>query len=203
MTYYEKLTSYFPEHEMKARSQLEALLERNEAYGIDETDDYLVLYAELEDCLFIDYLLVADRARGKGVGSRLMRRLQAKAAAEGKTIVLEVEPVDETDEDTAKRLAFYRSHGFRPADRVVYERTDGEGVPYTLDVLYWCADAESLSQRDIYEQMRRVCRDIHNFRAMRVYGRLPADPDEVLRFRAPAKPAAPLVREPALAGWQG
>lgn len=193
MTYYEKLKMYFPEHELKNPDHLALLIEQKEVYRKEETDEYIVLYAEFETFLFVDYVLVQPGTRGKGIGTKVMNKLKAK----GKTVILEVEPVCPSDPDTAKRKAFYEKNGFVEADRIHYEREDDGGASYTMDVLYW--SAHRLSQRTVYEQMRLACHEIHNYRARRFYGRLPADPDEVLRFTSTPLVTMPLIREPALA----
>ncbi|EGL83588.1 hypothetical protein CathTA2_0875 [Caldalkalibacillus thermarum TA2.A1] len=51
-----------------------------------------------------------------------MEELKAK----GKTIILEVEPVDEDDSDTVKRERFYLSNGFKKAEQIRYYRDVGE-----------------------------------------------------------------------------
>ncbi|MCL6454706.1 MAG: GNAT family N-acetyltransferase [Alicyclobacillus sp.] len=174
--WYEKLSNYFPEHEMKHPGQMRDLEQHHEAYRVYHSDDVVVSYAEFPDFVFIDYLLVNPNTRGRGVGSKVLDRFKRK----GKPIILEVEPPDTEDRDTVKRIRFYERNGFKRAEHIEYTRSDDDGTSHTMDVYYWPAD--EVSERKILEQMATVCREIHNFRALKYYGRLVADPDETLAW---------------------
>ncbi|MCC0567332.1 GNAT family N-acetyltransferase [Brevibacillus borstelensis] len=178
MEWYERLSEYFPEQEMKDPRQLQALIENKDVYHKEETEDYLLLYAEFPTFLFIDYLLINPETRGKGIGTKLLNRLKEK----GKTIILEVEPIDREDEDTWKRVNFYRKNGFVKADRIQYRREDDSGETYEMKIYYWSPDQDE-PQEVILEKMAKACQEIHNFRAKRYYGRDVADPDEVLDLK--------------------
>lgn len=178
MEWYERLNEYFPEHEMKDPRQMQALIEEKDVYHKEETDDYIMLYAEFPTFIFIDYLLINPETRGKGIGTKVLNKLKQK----GKAILLEVEPIDREDEDTLKRVNFYRKNGFVKADRIVYQREDESGEPYEMKIYYWSPE-EDLPQEVILEKMAKACQEIHNFRSKRYYGRVVADPDEVLRLK--------------------
>lgn len=178
MEWYERLAEYFPEHEMKDPGHFQALIEDKDVYHKEETEDYLLLYAEFPTFLFIDYLLIRPETRGKGVGTKVLEKLKKK----GKTILLEVEPVDREDEDTVKRVHFYRKNGFVRADRIQYRREDDQGETYEMNIYYWSPD-EHVPQKEILEQMAKACAEIHNFRSRRFYGREVANPDEVLKWK--------------------
>lgn len=175
--WYGKLNEYFPEHEMKHKDQLEALIKHKDDYTKEETDDYVILYAEFPEFLFIDYLLVTSNQRGKGTGSKVLDSLKQK----DKLIILEAEPIDEEDPDTRRRQRFYMKNGFTIADNIEYTRTDDEGKTFQLHVLYWAPERES--QQHIYEKMRKACQEVHNFRSKRYYGKPLADPDETLEYK--------------------
>jgi GNAT superfamily N-acetyltransferase len=175
--WYERLNEYFPKHEMKDIRQITDLIEDKDVYHKEENEDYIILYAEFPSFVFIDYLLVNPNTRGKGLGTKLLNKFKDK----GKTIILEVEPTDPADEDTAKRNAFYEKNGFIHADRIEYERESEEGESYTMNILYW--DPDHLPQEAVLEKMAKACREIHNFRSKRYYGRLVADPEEVLELK--------------------
>ncbi|XEC95133.1 GNAT family N-acetyltransferase [Paenibacillus tarimensis] len=177
MQWYEKLNDYFPEHEMKNRGQLKALLETYPYYHKEETSEYIVLYAEFPTFIFIDYLLVTSRERGKGIGSKVLDRFKQKE----KMILLEAEPVDASDEDTGKRMKFYLKNGFKKADRIRYTREDAQGETFEMNILYWPPFEED--QTVIMEKMRKACSEIHNFHSQRYYGRTLADPDESLEWK--------------------
>lgn len=70
MNWYNRLNEYFPEEEMKAYGQLRDLIHDRDMYHKEETEDYLVLYGEFSSFVFVDYLLVKQKVRSKGVGSR-------------------------------------------------------------------------------------------------------------------------------------
>ncbi|MDT9726067.1 GNAT family N-acetyltransferase [Xylanibacillus composti] len=176
--WYQKLNDYFPAHEMKHPEQLEALVKTHPNYHKEETDEYIVLYAEFPTFVFIDYLLVTSRQRGKGIGTQVLDKLKQKK----KLIILEAEPLDEEDKDTQRRMKFYLRNGFRKADRIVYTRQDDDGETYEMKVLYWPPFEEN--QKVIMDKMKKACREIHNFRADRYYGRPLADPDESLRLKS-------------------
>lgn len=176
MNWYRKLNEYFPEHEMKKKGQLTDLIEDKDVYYKEETEDYLVLYAEFPDFIFIDYFLVTSNRRSKGLGSSVLERFKQK----NKMILLEVEPPDNEDVDTERRLAFYQKNGFRIANHIEYTREDGDGEKFSMDILYW--PAGEVSQKVIMERMALACRSIHNYRSRHYYGRVIADPDEVLNW---------------------
>ena len=173
MDWYQKLSSYFPAHEMKDRAHLDNLLKHKDEYKKIETDNYLVLYAEFPDFIFIDYLLVFQSTRGKGIGSRVLSKFKKQR----KSIILEVEPRDPDDPDTAKRLRFYEKNGFKYADQVQYTFKDLEGNSFPMKLFYW--PPHELSQREIMKRMQRTITEIHNFGRKQVI----TDPERVLRFR--------------------
>ena len=139
-----------------------------------ETPEYLATYAEYPNFIFIDYLLVDAKTRGKGIGSKVLSWFKRK----DKPIILEVEPPDAEDKDTIRRIRFYEKNGFHRAGNIVYTRSDEDGEPFTMDIYYWHPDL--VSERQVMLDMAKVCREIHNFRALKYYGRLLADPEEVL-----------------------
>ena len=91
MNWYEKLNQYFPVEEMKSREHMELLLkERGDIYHKDEGEHHVLMYVELDNFIFIDYLFVSKDARGMGLGHKLLYKMKEK----GKPIILEVQPVD-------------------------------------------------------------------------------------------------------------
>ncbi|MFM1655765.1 GNAT family N-acetyltransferase [Brevibacillus sp. B_LB10_24] len=177
MEWFERLNEYFPEHEMKDPRQIQALLDDKDVYHKEETDEYIMLYAEFPTFIFIDYLLINPETRGQGIGTKVLNRMKQK----GKAILLEVEPIDREDEDTVKRVNFYRKNGFKKADRIQYRREGDSGETYEMKIYYWSPDAD-LPQESVLEKMAKACEEIHNFRSKRYYGRVVADPDEVLEL---------------------
>lgn len=108
--WYNRLREYFPEREMKSRKHFEILFQEQAMYKLMEGPDYVVVYFEQQDYIFIDYIIVSGTSRGKGVGSIVLNELKSK----GKAIILEVEPVSEEDPDSEKRVRFYEErHNFK------------------------------------------------------------------------------------------
>ncbi|HWQ51863.1 MAG TPA: GNAT family N-acetyltransferase [Terriglobales bacterium] len=108
----EIMTEAFPESERRTAKKQEALLDLPN-YKIyihrDETgeiDCFLAVWA-LKNCVFGEHLASAPSARGKGVGSGLL-----KAVLDGldKPFFLEVEPP--CDEMSKRRVAMYERMGF-------------------------------------------------------------------------------------------
>lgn len=177
MNWYEKLNTYFPVTEMKAKLQLDSLLLEKEDYVKDEGEYHIVMYAEFDTFIFIDFLWVSEKARGKGIGHQLMEKLKAK----NKTIILEVEPINEDEPDTEKRLRFYKREGFRyarPIDYYFQSFISNEEIK--MDILYWTDKATS--EKVIYENMKEVYNQIHTYKVENVYGETPKPVSEVLTF---------------------
>ena len=69
--------------------------------------------ATTEDILFVLFFAVEENSRGKGFGSEILGCLQENNPE--KTIVLNVEPLDEKAENNdqrIRRMAFYKKNGF-------------------------------------------------------------------------------------------
>ncbi|MGO4106591.1 GNAT family N-acetyltransferase [Paenibacillus sp. YAF4_2] len=178
MQWYEKLHDYFPEHEMKDPHQLVDLLEeKDDVYHIKETDNYIILYAEFTNFIFIDYLLVTPHSRSRGIGTKVLSTLKQK----GKMILLEAEPDDPDYEDTRKRLAFYKKNGFKKAERIRYAPEDLEGHEYPMHVMYW--SPVELEEEIIMGRMEKACKEIHNFKSKQYYGKILVDPDTALKLK--------------------
>ncbi|WP_078435195.1 GNAT family N-acetyltransferase [Metabacillus halosaccharovorans] len=166
MNWYEKLNQYFPIEEMKSKKHMETLLqERKDIYHKDEGKNHVLMYAELPDFLFIDYLFVSKDARGEGLGSKLINKLKDKK----KPIILEVEPINYEDSDSEKRLKFYQKQGFKHAESIGYERRSlATNEINKLEILYWAPNDES--EEKIFEAMQQTYTLIHTFKDKELYG---------------------------------
>ncbi|MBU7591036.1 GNAT family N-acetyltransferase [Metabacillus halosaccharovorans] len=166
MNWYEKLNQYFPIEEMKSKKHMETLLqERKDIYHKDEGKNHVLMYAELPDFLFIDYLFVSKDARGEGLGSKLINKLKDKK----KPIILEVEPINYEDSDSEKRLKFYQKQGFKHAESIGYERRSlATNEINKLEILYWAPNDES--EENIFEAMQQTYTLIHTFKDKELYG---------------------------------
>jgi GNAT superfamily N-acetyltransferase len=181
MNWYEKLNQYFPIEEMKSKEHIEVLLEdKQEIYKKDEGPDHVLLYVEGEEFIFVDYLFVSKKSRGQGLGRKLIQKLQKKQ----KTILLEVEPVQENDDDTFKRLKFYKREGFKHASSISYSRKSlatKENTP--MEILYWPANP-SVDEEDVFDFMKEIYSEIHTYKDDDLYGKSYQDVDDVLSLNA-------------------
>ncbi|WP_112180150.1 MULTISPECIES: GNAT family N-acetyltransferase [Paraliobacillus] len=178
MNWYEKLNEYFPIEEMKSRKHMEMLLkEKGDVYYKDEGPDHVLMYAEFETFIFIDYVYVSSKSRGQGLGHKLISKLKKKE----KPIILEVEPVDYDETDSEKRLRFYQREGFKHAQSIGYNRRSlatNEEIP--LEILYWAPSDED--EEMIYEKMRKMYEDIHTYKDEQIYGKAYQSAEEVLSY---------------------
>lgn len=176
MNWYEKLNQYFPIEEMKSKEHMELLLdEKSDIYHKDEGKHHVLMYVELPDFVFIDYLFVSKDARGQGLGHKLIENLKAKK----KPIILEVEPVDYEDSDTEKRLRFYTREGFEHASSIGYRRRSlATNEINEMEILYWSPTEES--EETIYENMKKTYNEIHTYKDNELYGKSYQPANEVL-----------------------
>ena len=178
MNWYEKLSQYFPIEEMKSREHMESLLkELPDIYHKDEGRYHVLMYAELDNFVFVDYLFVSKDARGQGLGHKLIEKLKQK----GKPIILEVEPVKYEDSDTEKRLHFYKREGFEHAKSIGYmTRSLSTKENFELEILFWAPDGET--EEMIFEAMKKTYDMIHTYKDLYFYGESYQPVNEVLTF---------------------
>ncbi|UCZ51956.1 GNAT family N-acetyltransferase [Bacillus shivajii] len=178
MNWYEKLNQYFPIEEMKSQEHMELLLkEKKNIYKKDEGPNHVLMYVETNDFVFIDYLFVSGKARGQGIGRKLLNKMKKK----GKPIILEVEPIDYEDTDTEKRQRFYHREGFKHAQSIGYRRRSLDtGKINEMEILYWSPTNES--EKSIYEKMRHTYETIHTYKDEELYGESYDDPEKVFTF---------------------
>lgn len=178
MNWYEKLSKYFPVEEMKSKEHMEVLLkEKDDVYYKDESSEHVMMYAEFDAFIFIDYLWVSPKTRGKGIGRNLLEKMKKK----NKPIILEVEPVAYDDSDTEKRLRFYKREGFSHAKSIGYtpqSLATKENAP--LEILYWSPKKDS--EEEIYAQMKKIYEEIHTYKDEQIYGEAYEPVDQVLTF---------------------
>ncbi|SDX23632.1 Acetyltransferase (GNAT) domain-containing protein [Marininema mesophilum] len=179
MDFYTRLKNYFPEEELKKYAHLRDLLNNQDTYYKAENEDYLLLYSEFDTFIFVDYLLVSGKTRGKGVGTQVLDKLKDT----GKAIILEVEPPTSSVPDSEKRIRFYEKNGFQLADQIHYNLETEDGEALELDIYYW--SPTPLTQEEVMEKMATACDEVHNFRSMLHYGKIRANPEEVLELKEP------------------
>lgn len=183
MHWYNKLNEYFPVEEMKSQEHMETLLtDKGNVYHKEEGPKHVLMYVETEDFVFVDYLFVSSAARGEGLGKKLLDSLKTK----NKPILLEVEPADEEEPDTGKRLKFYAREDFSHAQQIGYNRRSlATGERNTLEILYW-APAEA-DETDIFNAMRTTYEEIHTYKDQQFYGKSYEPTEKVLKFQMKPK----------------
>lgn len=166
MHWYDKLNEYFPIEEMKSQEHMEALLkEFPTIYHKDEDQYHVLMYVEVDDFIFIDYLFVSGEARGKGIGHQLIQKLKEK----NKPIILEVEPINYKDSDTKKRLKFYQREGFRHATTIGYKRKSlATKEVNVMEILYWAPNGEE--EVVVYHALVKTYNKIHTYKDRVFYG---------------------------------
>lgn len=179
MNWFQRLNSYFPVEEMKAEEQLKALLtDKPNHYHKDESDLHIMMYAEYAEFVFVDFLWVSEKARGKGIGKKLIEQLKNKQ----KTIILEVEPVDENNEDTEKRLRFYFREGFKIAGSISYHfQALVSHSEIELDIMYW--DETEKTAEQLLDYMTTIYEEIHSYKQKEIYRFDPKRTADVLRLK--------------------
>lgn len=177
--WYTRLTEYFPEKEMKAKKHFEILFnEKKGSYQLEESTDYLLVYFEGADYIFIDYVLVARNNRGSGKGSWILEQLKQK----GKAIILEVEPVTSKDPDSEKRIRFYENNHFIKMNSICYERIHMVTNELNkMDIFYWSKVHKT--EQWVFDRMRDIYTGVHAFQTQEVYGRSAQPVSDVLKLR--------------------
>lgn len=174
--WYERLKEYFPEREMKSKQHFDALLkDKPGMYQIMEGTDYVVVYFEQLDYIFIDYILVSGNTRGKGLGGKLLDRFKEM----GKAIILEVEPVSAEDPDSEKRIRFYERNRFLRMCNIKYERVHNVSKEVNKMDIY-CWSPVERKEEWVLEKMKNIYSNVHAYKTEELYGVKPQTEDEVL-----------------------
>ncbi|MDV6377253.1 GNAT family N-acetyltransferase [Sporosarcina sp. GW1-11] len=186
MHWYNKLKEYFPIEEMKSKEHMETLLnDKGNVYYKEEGPKHVLMYVETEDFVFVDYLFVSSAARGEGLGKKLLDSLKTK----NKPILLEVEPVDEAEPDTGKRLKFYAREDFTHAQKIGYSRRSlATGEQTILEILYWTPPAPvKADEKEVFNAMKTTYEEIHTYKDQDFYGDSYDPTEKVLQFQAKPK----------------
>lgn len=173
--WFNRLKEYFPEKEMKSRKHFETLLQDKAMYQVMEDQDYILVYFEQQDYIFIDYILVTGNNRSRGVGSKVLNELKSK----GKAIILEVEPISPLDPDSEKRVRFYSRNDFLTMESIGYERIHMVTNELSkMDILCW--SQTTVTEGWVLDQMKEIYTEVHAYKAKELYGRNPQSVTDVL-----------------------
>jgi GNAT superfamily N-acetyltransferase len=177
--WYRRLTEYFPEKEMKSRQHFDLLFqEKAGSYQLKEGSDYVLVYFEQADFIFVDYILVTKERRGEGRGSVILDLLKEM----GKAIILEVEPANRFDPDSEKRLRFYEHNDFLVMDSIQYERI--HMVTNELNIMdVYCWAPLHINEQWAYDKMKAVYEEVHAYKSRELYGCHPQPVSDVLKMR--------------------
>lgn len=177
--WYSKLREYFPAKEMKSENHMKILLrEKRNCYQVEEGPHYTLVYYEKPDYLFIDYILVSDKSRGTGLGSKLISKVKKK----NKLIILEVDPISPDDPESAKRVRFYQKQNFKKAPSIHYERIHPiTGEKNVMDIFYW--SERQHSDQWLMEKMKDIYEEVHAFKNQELYNTKPQPSSKVLHLK--------------------
>lgn len=111
--------SAFPASEKKPFSMIRTMCKKGKSdvwYCVEDGKFAgLVITINGPDEILLDYLAVAKKRRGQGIGSKMLKAMREQYA--GKGVFLEIEIVDETAEnfeERKRRKQFYLSNGMTP-----------------------------------------------------------------------------------------
>lgn len=116
---YRLYQSAFPASEKKPFSMIRSMQKKGKSDVWYCTEDGkfagLVITINGPDKILLDYLAVAKKRRGQGIGSQMLKKMREQY--DGKGVFLEIEIVDETAEnyeERRRRKQFYLKNGMTP-----------------------------------------------------------------------------------------
>ncbi len=113
---YNDLYSQFEKSELKDKEQFDTLF-KSENYKLllcyDESDliGYIIVYIDIEtNLMWLDYLAVLEEYHSRGYGTKMIETLKEKYKnLDG--CMIEVEKEDDNDQNTYRRIKFYKNLG--------------------------------------------------------------------------------------------
>lgn len=123
----------FPEEERRDMDVLHSLIqsEKRMCFCVIEHDSVaagLLVYWDFDDFVFLEHFAVFESMRGKNIGGMLLEYVNKTF---GKDIILEVEHPE--TEIAARRIGFYKRHGYRVVDMIYAQPSYREkGVHYPM-----------------------------------------------------------------------
>ncbi len=129
--------SSFPDYERRRVQDFPVAFAYHGFFYETFTDDKGAVLAMMvtwrrRDYAYLEYLAVAEQARGQGVGAFILEQLCSEFP---NRVILEIDPP--VDDVSLRRLGFYRRHGFLPNSQFDYIHppyTD-DGAPFPLLVM--------------------------------------------------------------------
>ncbi len=112
VTIYKDLLKQFPEVELKSYTRFCELLQSGEYFvqivQVDNDPIGYVIFYELTNSIWLDYIAIFKESQSKGYGSRILKSLSEKFQ---KGLYLEVEKADKNNINTLRRIDFYKKLG--------------------------------------------------------------------------------------------
>lgn len=121
-----------------------------------ETFVGMAIYYNSESTVYLAYLAVDPRLRGKGYGSKILRMLEEKYPDQ--QIVLDIEPLDPSADNYAQRvsrLKFYQQNGWNRTHELL---KDEDGQYEAL------VDQEKFDKKDFAKTLREMSLGFYQFR---------------------------------------
>ena len=116
---YSDMTGQFPVEELKTYEHFLKYFD-NDNYCFYMADDIgYILFANIDNYIWVDYLAVFEKYRSMGFGSKILDLIK-KEFKNYNGIFFEVEKVDENKINTIKRKNFYIKNDVYPIDNIEY-----------------------------------------------------------------------------------
>lgn len=132
---YKDLCKQFPPEELKSYERFIELInsgaDRVKIVTENSTNVGYVIFAEISDSLWLDYIAIFKEYHSKGYGSRILTSLSDEFK---KGIYLEVEKPDEDEPNTLRRIKFYTNLGAKKLDYDYFY--PAKNKPFPMDLYY-------------------------------------------------------------------
>lgn len=111
---YSDMQKQFPQSEMKSYEVFLKLIDDGKYHVLAAYDREIlvgyVIFAEIEDVIWLDYIAVLEELHSKGYGSKILNELK-NIHSHKIGCILEVECSDESEPNTLRRIKFYENLG--------------------------------------------------------------------------------------------
>ena len=132
---YNDLNEQFPPEELKGYEEIKKLIKNNryELYLAKENDEIIgyTIIARLESIIWLDYIAVLKKFQGLGYGSKILKQLK-EINDKNNGCLLEVEKPNHTEQNTIRRINFYKKLGAKKLEINYLYPTKTGGLPMDL-----------------------------------------------------------------------
>ena len=156
---YKDLTEQFPAQELKSYERFLELL-YDKSYKVKLINDGeisvgYIIFVELADSIWLDYIAVFKEHHSKGYGSKILNAVLNQFE---KGIYLEVEKPDENVPNTLRRIKFYTNLGAQKLDYDYFY--PAKEKPFSMDLYY--LPYQNIFPENIENDIKQVFRIIHS-----------------------------------------